>query len=265
MIKMLASLNKFTLLVCLPFMSTRTNVNSFTVRFSQATGRTLTRSATVVKSLHRNSLETGRDEDIVRFDDFEEISITRRNAMRNAILVTAVVASSDPFPAVAYPGELITNTEVDLDCLKDLPPIPESCIRIFLCRHGQTENNRLRIVQGARVDPPLNINGNAQATNLGLALARADPKPELFFSSPLNRAKMTAQIAANVNNDDSKKLVTPKKLSTLAEIDFGPVADGQPISEAKKKMAPTYTRWAFGDVDYRPEGGGETGREVSQK
>mmetsp|Transcript_16418 Transcript_16418/g.38000 ORF Transcript_16418/g.38000 Transcript_16418/m.38000 type:complete len:218 (-) Transcript_16418:62-715(-) len=83
-----------------------------------------------------------------------------------------------------------------------------------------------------------------------------------FFSSPLKRAKMTANIAANVNSDNSKKLITPEQLPALGEIDFGPVADGQPISEVKKKMAPIYTRWAFGDVDYRAEGGGESGREV---
>jgi len=167
----------------------------------------------------------------------------------------------DAFPADAYPGEVVTNTEVDLDCLKDLPPIADGYVRLYLCRHGQTENNRLRIVQGARVDPPVNINGEAQATNLGLALDRADPKPKLFFSSSLLRAKMTAEIAANANNP-TKDRIKPKELSSLAEIDFGPVADGQPISAVQEKMTKTYTQWALGDVDFRPEGGGDNGREV---
>ena len=249
--------------VCLTFTLLGITVEGFSFSGSHVTGRNLPGSLTPLKSFDRDSLETSEDEDIFQFDDSEERYISRRHAMRNAFLMSAVMASSNPFKAVAYPGELITNTEVDLDCLKELPPIPNNCIRIFFCRHGQTENNRLRIVQGSRVDPPLNINGNAQAKNLGLALARADPKPQLFYSSPLKRAKMTANIAANVNNDNSKNLVTPKELASLAEIDFGPVADGQPISEVKKKMAPIYTRWAFGDVDYRAEGGGETGREVS--
>jgi len=193
--------------------------------------------------------------------------------MRNTVVFSAAAAAavSGPFSAVAYPGETITNTEVDLDCLTDLPPISENSIRIFFCRHGQTENNRLRIVQGARVDPPVNINGRAQATNLGLALKRADPKPELFFSSPLLRAQMTAEIAASASSNDrietdssstsSKYLVKPKQLSALAEIDFGPVADGQPISVVQEKMVQTYTKWAMGDVDFRPEGGGDNGRE----
>mmetsp|Transcript_16418 Transcript_16418/g.37999 ORF Transcript_16418/g.37999 Transcript_16418/m.37999 type:complete len:222 (-) Transcript_16418:495-1160(-) len=167
--------------VCLAFISIGMNVEGFSFSGSRVNGRKLLRSSPHLQALDRDSLETSEDQDIFRFDDFEARSIGRRDAMRNAVLMSAAIASSDPSQAIAYPGELITNTEVDLDCLKDLPPIPNDCIRIFLCRHGQTENNRLRIVQGARVDPPLNINGNAQATNLGFALARADPKPQLFF------------------------------------------------------------------------------------
>lgn len=237
-------------------------VMAFSAIGSGATVRALPINWSHLESL--GHIDSG-DEHICRMDDFEESAMSRRAAIRNAVLVPAATAVFDPFPAVAYPGELITSTETDFDCLKDLPPIEDGYVRLYLCRHGQTENNRLRIVQGARVDPPVNINGEAQATNLGLALGRADPKPELFFSSSLLRAEMTAEIAANANNSaSSRNRVKPRQLSALAEIDFGPMADGQPISAVQNKMQKVYIEWATGNVNFRPEGGGDTGREVRQ-
>lgn len=191
--------------------------------------------------------------------------VDRRSMIRSTIAMSAVIVFSDPVRSSAA-SAMKSNPDfkVELDCLKDLPPIPEDSVRIYLCRHGQTENNRLRIVQGSRVDPPVNVNGKAQATNLGLALAQANPKPDVFFSSSLLRARMTAEIAANVNSSSAsdKNRIIPKQLPVLAEVDFGPIADGQPISVVQEKMAKTYTKWSMGDVDYRPEGGGDSGREV---
>jgi broad specificity phosphatase PhoE len=272
MIKILCFRENLSLLTCLAFIFAHVqNVKAFSGIGGCGTSRSSSRSFTRVKSLHRIGKS---DEEISQNVDFEDNPISRRTAMQNTVAISAaaVAAASGPFSAVAYPGESNTNTLVDLECLTDLPPISENSIRIFFCRHGQTENNRLRIVQGARVDPPVNINGKAQATNLGLALTHADPKPEFFFCSPLLRAKMTAEIAASASSNDrletdsssrsSKYLVKPKQLAALAEIDFGPVADGQPISVVQEKMVQTYTKWAMGDVDFRPEGGGDNGREV---
>ena len=235
-------------------------VEAFSAFGGGATLRTLPKRLSNSKSLYCN----GNDDEIdPKQTEFNEPGISRRTVFQKALMIPATLSLIGPLPATAYPGETITNTEVDLDCLKDLPPIEGDYIRLYLCRHGQTENNRLRIVQGARVDPPVNINGEAQATNLGLALGRADPKPELFFSSSLLRAKMTAEIAANANLPASSiGRVKPKQLSSLAEIDFGPVADGQPISAVQDKMMKAYTEWAMGNVDFRPEGGGDNGREV---
>lgn len=238
-------------------------VDAFSAFGGGATLRTLPKRLSNIKPLYHS----GKDDEIHhRQNDFSESDMSRRAVFRNALMISATASLLGPFPAVAYPGETITNTEVDLDCLKDLPPIEDGYIRLYLCRHGQTENNRLRIVQGARVDPPVNINGEAQATNLGLALGRADPKPELFFSSSLLRARMTAEIAANANLPASSiDRIKPKELSSMAEIDFGPVADGQPISAVQDKMMKAYTEWAMGNVDFRPEGGGDNGREVRQR
>ena len=89
----------------------------------------------------------------------------------------------------------------NLQCLTDLPPIPKDCIRVFLCRHGQTENNRLRLVQGARVDPPLNDTGRRQAVRLGECLFSLKEQmagdfdfPTIVMHSKLQRARETATI-----------------------------------------------------------------------
>ena len=69
------------------------------------------------------------------------------------------------------PQEGLLAAVPNLQCLADLPPITPGCARIYLCRHGQTENNRLRKVQGARVDPSLNAYGAEMALRIGMALS----------------------------------------------------------------------------------------------
>lgn len=165
-----------------------------------------------------------------------------------------------PQPKVSVAETQVLPVVANLDALLDLPPVTNGCIRIFLCRHGQTENNRLRKVQGARVDPPINANGVQQAINLGKTLHRLDPTPDLFFASNLQRAQMTAQLAAS--QIDPK--INIQCLTALSEVDFGPTAEGQPVALAKAGMQATYAAWATGRIDYRPQGGqGESGRDVS--
>lgn len=161
------------------------------------------------------------------------------------------------------PGVAVADVETtaNFDALLDLPPITQGCVRIFLCRHGQTENNRLRKVQGARVDPPINPNGAEQAINLGKTLRRLDPTPNMFFSSNLQRAQMTARIAA-AEIDSNLKV---RQLDSLAEVDFGPIAEGRPVALAKAGMQATYAAWAIGNVDFRPQEGGDSGREVLER
>mmetsp|Transcript_34147 Transcript_34147/g.48526 ORF Transcript_34147/g.48526 Transcript_34147/m.48526 type:complete len:335 (+) Transcript_34147:943-1947(+) len=166
---------------------------------------------------------------------------------------TAVLAADD--------GTTDETTGFDLKCLLDLPPKPSDCIRIYLCRHGQTENNRLRIVQGRRVDAPLNSNGIEMAKRLGKTLANLEEPPSIMVHSPLLRAKQTAEIAAEQLTAKPKFEV----LETISEVDFGPAVDGQPVSEARSGMVKTYGAWSIGLIDTYPEGGGESGREVLQR
>ncbi len=71
---------------------------------------------------------------------------------------------------------------------------------LLILRHGQTEWNREKKLQG-RKDIPLNETGRAQALENGKTLRRLlvkeaiDPKEVKIFASPLVRAMETAQIA----------------------------------------------------------------------
>jgi len=65
--------------------------------------------------------------------------------------------------------------------------------RFFLVRHGETEWNKNRIIQGVS-DIPLNDTGRAQAAAVGDILAAH--RFDLLVSSPLSRAMETATIIA---------------------------------------------------------------------
>lgn len=208
-----------------------------------------------------------------RLDPVSLLLYNRRQALKfgSALaLASAVLAPKSALAAETATPTITTTTKTtsisgsspNFDGLLDLPPVPEGYCRIFFCRHGQTENNRLRLVQGSRIDIPINELGQQQGQRAGMALARADPSPSLIYHSPLIRARQTAEQA-----NRQGKLVSPqtsplRALDALMEVDFGAVAEGQSVEDAKPDMVATYARWAMGQVDYRPEGGGDSGRDV---
>lgn len=71
--------------------------------------------------------------------------------------------------------------------------IERKLVYIYLVRHGETDWNRERRVQGS-TDIPLNTTGRAQAKATGELLARRDW--DGIFASPLSRAMETAKIIA---------------------------------------------------------------------
>lgn len=82
---------------------------------------------------------------------------------------------------------------------------------IYIIRHGQTELNSRRALQG-RSDHPLNENGIAQARE---AAARLRDIPfSAVYTSPLIRARQTAQIIAPG--------IEPVVDRRLIEMDYGP-------------------------------------------
>lgn len=148
----------------------------------------------------------------------------------------------------------------DEESLNDLPMIePNNSKRIFMCRHGETEYNRLKKVQGARIDAPLNDTGERQAKMLGLALSYV--QPQHIYHSSLLRARQTASIA-------SQQLPSPpalESLPSLKEIDFGNTADGAHVSMYRAQMTATYAAWAIGDSEARMTVQGESLAEVQER
>jgi len=77
---------------------------------------------------------------------------------------------------------------------------------IYVIRHGQTEENRRGILLGDR-DVPLNEEGIRQSHETGEVLK--DKGIEIIFSSPLERARHTAEI---INEYVQKKILLDERL-----------------------------------------------------
>eukprot|EP00977_Amphora_coffeiformis_P000127 scaffold31_cov171-Amphora_coffeaeformis.AAC.2 len=195
----------------------------------------------------------------VRFNDESSLNFDTRDTGRRYVLGSLLVASSvmSPLSSIAQDTKT-TVDQPDFSCLADLGPVPDDSVRVYACRHGQTENNRLRLVQGSRMDPPLNENGTKQAERLGKALAQASVVPTKVYHSPLLRARQTAETAAAQFATKPETAI----LDSIREIDFGPTSDGTSVEAAKSLMIATYSRWAVGDLDVRMASDGESGREV---
>lgn len=67
--------------------------------------------------------------------------------------------------------------------------------RLYLLRHGQTEFNVKKLVQG-QCDSPLTETGKGQARAAAAWLAAHGVRPDAIVTSPLGRACATAQIVA---------------------------------------------------------------------
>ncbi len=98
----------------------------------------------------------------------------------------------------------------------------DNLTRIALVRHGQTEYNKKKIIQG-QVDIPLNKTGMDQARKT--ARHFINEKIDLIISSPLRRAKKTAEIIAGEIKYQKEILID----NAFIERDFG-CADEMPIS-----------------------------------
>ncbi len=253
----------------------------------------------------------------------DSTSFSRRSVVKSMLSLATVsnvltTPSSKSYAAPIESTQLVTDnvllaSQPNLKCLLDLPPVKPNTVRLYLCRHGQTEYNRLKLMQGSRIDAPLNETGQKQAIRIGEALSylgdsgniSSMPMIKAGAHSTLTRARQTATIAATTlesvqeqkqlvqnyystqssNDDEVLKFISnsvtrtmeldPMKgggiqlggiqlqpLSSLGEVDFGPLNEGKGTALAKADMVGTLGAWAMGKIDTKLGGEGESGRDV---
>lgn len=98
-------------------------------------------------------------------------------------------------------------------------------MKVYLIRHGQTDANKNKIVQG-QTDNPLNTQGIRQAKKTGLYLKKQGIKFDYCITSPLSRAIDTANIIKNILHIDLENHIEPR----IIERDFGAL-DGKKIQD----------------------------------
>lgn len=98
--------------------------------------------------------------------------------------------------------------------------------KLFLCRHGQDEDNAEGLLNGHR-DRPLTALGIQQAALVAEKILNASWKPDVILASPLRRARFTAETIA-------RRLCMPIVIhDELIERDFG-VLTGRPLCDIAK-------------------------------
>ena len=114
-------------------------------------------------------------------------------------------------------------------------------MNLYLTRHGETDWNVENRVQG-RTDIPLNANGLAQAQALADKIREENIHLDIIYSSPLERAYVTAQKCAEAAGCEAVPL------DELIEMNFGEfegaTRDNRDYQEAKKKF---FTRYPGGE------------------
>lgn len=98
-------------------------------------------------------------------------------------------------------------------------------MEVVILRHGTTELNKAKKIQGSNVDPSLSVEGRefAQKAAENFNSSQFD----VVYASPLRRAQETARIFVG----DSASIITDKRLE---ELNYGSW-DGQSSLELKKK------------------------------
>lgn len=131
-------------------------------------------------------------------------------------------------------------------------------VQVFLIRHGETDWNLDRRFQG-QTDIPLNQTGEAQALELGQKLLQL--RPDVIFSSDLQRALRTAELA------NRELRVQIHKHAGLREGNLGQM-EGRYRDDVIATLGPeNWAKWSSGDpahLDFALPGG-ETKRQVLER
>lgn len=119
---------------------------------------------------------------------------------------------------------------------------------IVLCRHGRTAANAAHLLQG-RLDLPLDAEGERQVQAMVTHVEGAIGTPDVLISSPLRRARQTADAFGVPYQVDER----------WSELDYGQW-DGVPLAEVG---ADTWARWRS-DVHFAAPAG-ETMAELDAR
>ena len=125
-------------------------------------------------------------------------------------------------------------------------------MRLYLVRHGETDWNLVRRLQGSE-DIPLNAYGRELAATT--AEAMADVSFDAVFCSPLSRAKETAEI---ITGDRGVQIQSDVRLK---EIGFG-LGEGRNILEIRSTPGDPLHKFFYAPEQFVPLEGGETFEEV---
>jgi len=126
---------------------------------------------------------------------------------------------------------------------------------LYIVRHGQTELNKLGIIQGRGVDSDLNEEGRKQA-QLFFEAYKSVPFDKIYISE-LKRTQESVQPFIDLG-------IPFEKLSGLDELGWG-IHEGQaPTAENKAAFMQIMRNWLDGKLDEKFEGG-ESPNEVKAR
>lgn len=117
---------------------------------------------------------------------------------------------------------------------------------LYIVRHGETDFNRLNIVQGSGVDTELNATGQEQARLFHVAYGQH--AFDKVYTSSLRRTQQSVQRFIDQG-------IPHEKLPALNEISWGDIEGKHQTPEQKLLYWDVVTRWNTGELDARVANG----------
>jgi len=134
-----------------------------------------------------------------------------------------------------------TSTHIMRTLSSQLPLLQDGYVRIYLCRHGETDYNNQGILQGRGVNAQLNATGRKQAQML--AKSMKDIPLKAVYSSSLARAMETAQYVSHTHPQSKRG-----DFRDLEEMSFGEL-EGTPRSQCEAFLQDVHAKWKAGIYD----------------
>ena len=124
--------------------------------------------------------------------------------------------------------------------------------QVYIVRHGETDHNRNRRLQGRAINASINSVGVEQAEAVAEALKEV-PIQKIVTSNLIRTLETAAPLV-------KQKKITAENYSALDEMSFG-IWEGALFDDVKKEIHDLHLKWSYGEVDV-PVEGGESPKEV---